>query len=169
MVVDYSSERSLRRWLDDYAHWNVGLAPRHRYEHQALYPNLMFARLSLYTTVESLLPLSPRRTLRLGRIFCHAGRRGRLWTAWMAQWIKLYGKQLLWRISNEDCRVLPDVQRGLESGEKPRGGLISTREERIAHFQRYIEQQTRCADPPFSRTQPASFTAATNESIGERS
>jgi phenylpropionate dioxygenase-like ring-hydroxylating dioxygenase large terminal subunit len=142
MVVDYSSERSLRRWLDEYAHWNVGLAPRHRYEHHALYPNLMFARLSLYTTVESLLPLSPGRTLRVGRIFCHAGPRGRWWTAWMAQWIKWYGKSLLWQISNEDCRVLPDVQRGLESGEKPRGGLISTREERIVHFQRFIAAQT---------------------------
>jgi choline monooxygenase len=141
MVVDYSGERSLRRWLDDYGHWNCGLKPRHRYEHHMFYPNLMFARLSLYTTFEALIPLNPSRTLRMGRIFCHAGRRGRLWTAWMALWVKSYGKRLLCRISDEDCRVFPSVQEGFASEDRPHGGLISTREERIVHFQTYIERR----------------------------
>lgn len=138
LTVDYSGERSLRRWLDDYAHWNIGRRARHRYEHHALYPHVMFARLSLFTTFETMIPLAPGRTLRLGRIFCDAGPRGRLWTRWMALWIKAYGKRFLGRVSDEECRVIPSVQEGFAALDQPRGGLISTREERIAQFQKYV-------------------------------
>lgn len=40
-------------------------------------------------------------------------------------------------VNDEDLAVLPSIQEGLASRVMPRGGLLSNREERIWHFQRY--------------------------------
>ena len=43
------------------------------------------------------------------------------------------------QVGEEDAAVLVDVQGGMSARDKPLGGLISTREERIVHFQKYIQ------------------------------
>ena len=42
----------------------------------------------------------------------------------------------------EDIGILKLNQAGIESPSRPRGGLISSREERIVHFQNYIRKAT---------------------------
>ena len=42
---------------------------------------------------------------------------------------------------DEDLRVLPAMQNGMMSAEKPKGGLISIREERVFHFQKFVQSQ----------------------------
>ena len=40
---------------------------------------------------------------------------------------------------------MPDVQGGLMAIDRPMGGLISTREERITHFQQFVQAATDAA------------------------
>jgi hypothetical protein len=47
---------------------------------------------------------------------------------------------------------LPAVQRGLNAPDAPIGGLISTREERIFQFQKYVQENTA---PTCVQTSPA--------------
>jgi phenylpropionate dioxygenase-like ring-hydroxylating dioxygenase large terminal subunit len=42
------------------------------------------------------------------------------------------------RVLREDFAILPQVQAGVESARHPGPGLISRREERIVHFQRWL-------------------------------
>jgi phenylpropionate dioxygenase-like ring-hydroxylating dioxygenase large terminal subunit len=42
------------------------------------------------------------------------------------------------RIIGEDLSLVPQVQAGIESPRHPGPGLISRREERIVHFQRWL-------------------------------
>jgi phenylpropionate dioxygenase-like ring-hydroxylating dioxygenase large terminal subunit len=61
--------------------------------------------------------------------------------------LAMAGELRFWRrVIAEDLAVLPQVQAGLESPGHPGPGLISRREERIVHFQRWLLQRLG-ADP----------------------
>lgn len=136
--VGYENERSLRQTLDRFGHWMAGETPAHCYRHVLHYPNVMFSQLSLYRWFECVIPLSPSRSLSIVRVMCRVGRRGPL-RAWNAFWIGRWAKTFLMRVGAEDAAILPSVQQGLAARDQPQGGLISTREERIFHFQRYVQ------------------------------
>ncbi|MEO8498634.1 MAG: hypothetical protein ABI614_26535, partial [Planctomycetota bacterium] len=53
------------------------------------------------------------------------------------------GRRFAKQVLEEDAAILPAVQRGVESLDKPSPGLISAREERVFHFQEYISKATR--------------------------
>lgn len=144
LTVDYSKEHSFRTYLDTWGHFCVGAKPRYKYEHMLFYPNFMLARLSLFTWFESMLPISPGRSFSLGHAYCYSGKPGRPLTFFNNLWVSRYGHGFVSQLAREDGSVLPDVQRGLEAGLVPRGGLISTREERLTHFQEYVAQTTGC-------------------------
>jgi choline monooxygenase len=52
------------------------------------------------------------------------------------------------RVWNEDVRLYPDVQSGLEAPLRPGRGLLSRREERVYHLQQYIYECLNGADRP---------------------
>ncbi len=139
LTVNYADERSLRRALDVFGHRVAGAVPTHQYRHILYYPNVMLSSLSLYRWFECIIPLSPTRSRSIVRVMCFAGR-GRGWlTRSKAFWVKRWASTFLRRVGREDAAILPRVQRGLNSIDRPMGGLISTREERVFHFQRYIQ------------------------------
>jgi phenylpropionate dioxygenase-like ring-hydroxylating dioxygenase large terminal subunit len=142
LTVSYEQERSFRNRLDRFAHWMVGRRPSYRYQHILHYPHLMFARLSLYQWIECILPVSPTRSISLVRLRCHIGRRGSVRRLWNRYLIPRWANKFLMRVGAEDFAVLPYVQSGLQAADRPLGGLISTREERVFHFQRYIQAST---------------------------
>jgi hypothetical protein len=117
--------------------------PRAGIEHVHCYPNLVMANMGLFTWVQVAQPLGPARSRNWWRFFHYAGVSpsplARLVTAMLKRW----GKRFFQRVLNEDRAILPGVQRGLECRTLPTGGLLSTREERIVHFQQYVKQATR--------------------------
>ncbi len=144
LTVDYSKEHSFRTYLDAWGHLCVGAKPRYQYEHMLYYPNFMLARLSLFTWFESMLPIAPGRSLSLGHAYCYSGKPYRPLTYLNRFWVSRYGRSFVSQLAYEDGSVLPDVQKGLEAGLLPKGGLISTREERLTYFQEYIAKTTGC-------------------------
>lgn len=141
LTVSYRDERSFRKRLDEFGHLLVGATPAHQYEHHLYYPNFMLSRLSLYVWFENIIPLSPTRSLSVVRVLCNAGKRSSWLTPIRAIGVKHWARTFLMRVGAEDAALLPHVQRGLDSHDAPLGGLISTREERIVHFQQYLLDQ----------------------------
>lgn len=152
LTVDYTSERSLRRLLDWIGHRMVGAAPRNQYQHILHYPHVMLSRLSLYTWFECVIPLSPTRSRSIVRVLCNVGRPGSLRRVWNKPLISRWAQSFLMQVGREDAAVMPDVQRGMMAHDRPLGGLISTREERITHFQQFVQAATDAATQ--CRTEP---------------
>jgi choline monooxygenase len=139
LTVNYSDEKSFRRSLDDLAHRLVGAVPTHQYQHILFYPNLMLSRLSLYTWFECIIPISPTRARSIVRVVCNVGKSHGLRRRCNQYWVGRWAKTFLMQVGAEDHRLLPYVQKGLSAVDRPLGGLISTREERIFHFQSYLQ------------------------------
>ncbi|TWT34285.1 aromatic ring-hydroxylating oxygenase subunit alpha [Blastopirellula retiformator] len=140
MFVDYSEERSVRATLDMIGHLAVGRPRDGSYEHILHYPNVMMARLSLYRWVECVIPVSPGRSLSVVRLMCHIGQKGQLRRLWNRFFVTKWARDFLTKVGSEDARVLVQIQKGIAAPDEPMGGLISTREERIFHFQKYVEK-----------------------------
>src|SRR5690606_7170477 len=130
---------------DRFAHWMASAQPTQRYEHVLHYPHLMFSRLSLFRWFECIVPLSPTQSQSIVRVVCDVGRRRGL-RRWNWFWLRRWANSFLMQVGAEDARVMPSVQRGLEARDQPLGGLISTREERVFHFQRYVQAATVTAE-----------------------
>ncbi len=140
LSVDFSSEHSFRTRLDSLGHWLVGHEREPVYQHFAHYPNIMFARLSLYRWVECVIPIDGESSLSIVRLMCHIGKRGQLRRWWNRYLISRWANDFLTRVGQEDAAVLAELQAGVRAADEPKGGLISTREERVLHFQRYVER-----------------------------
>lgn len=138
--VDFSQEQSFRASLDKFGHWLVGRDRTPEYQHVAHYPNVMIAHLSLYRWVECVVPVSPNSSISITRLMCHVGQKGKLRRLWNRYLISRWANDFLCQVGDEDAQVMTQVQHGLSSVDQPLGGLISTREERVYHFQNYIDR-----------------------------
>jgi choline monooxygenase len=171
LSVSYRDEQSIRRRLDTLAHQIVGATPSHRYEHHLYYPNLMVSRLSLYVWFECVIPLTPTSSRSVVRVLCNAGKRSSWLSAVRGVFVKSWARSFLMRVGAEDAALLPDVQKGLDAVDRPMGGLISTREERIFHFQQYILDSApaaaccqKCSDDDTLRMRDDDSSTRANES-----
>ncbi|PQO44277.1 aromatic ring-hydroxylating oxygenase subunit alpha [Blastopirellula marina] len=151
MFVDYSEERSFRAALDKFGHFMVGRKPEGSYEHVLHYPNVMMARLSLYRWIECVIPVTPSQSLSVVRLLCHIGEPGQIRRAWNRFFVSKWANDFLSKVGAEDAKVVVQVHAGLSAPEEPMGGLISTREERIFHFQKYVERETGSGTPDGDR------------------
>lgn len=112
--------------------------PTHEYMNLRTYPSLTCSRTDTVTFVQSILPLSPTTSVHIYRLFMprvrKASLRNRLFHWWWRPRLTAY-----WRaVFAEDHVILPRIQAGLNSPVSPSGGVVSAREERIFHFQRYV-------------------------------
>lgn len=140
LTVDFHEEKSFRTTLDKFGHWLVGRDRNPIYRHVAHYPNVMIAHLSLYRWVECIVPLSAHQSLSIVRLMCHIGRQGQVRRLWNRFLISRWANDFLCQVGEEDAQVLAQMQAGMRSVDQPLGGLISTREERVYHFQNYIDR-----------------------------
>ena len=129
---DPSAQR-LDRWM----HRLLELDPE-PYQHIHVYPTLTFIRLAMFSYLESVIPVSAEQTRVITRGFAYRGRRDRFYTPMLGVGLRRWGSRFLKQIQDEDVDILRLNQAGIRSPQRPRGGLISSREERIHHFQRYI-------------------------------
>ena len=140
LKVDFSQEKSFRASLDTFGHWLVGRERTPEYHHIAHYPNVMIAHLSLYRWVECVIPVSPSSSISVIRLMCHVGQKRQLRRLWNRYLISRWANDFLCQVGDEDAQVMTQVQQGLSSIDQPLGGLISTREERVYHFQNYVDR-----------------------------
>lgn len=127
------------------AHWAskiAGIDGDATYHQFHCYPNLVFAKFGVFSWMEAVYPDSPNDSHDQWRFFSNAiepdTARGRLVNLALAAW----GRRWFQRVIDEDERIFPSIQRGLESPIQPGGGLVSIREERVFHFQKYILDRT---------------------------
>jgi choline monooxygenase len=132
-VLDRLSHRLARAEIDP------------EFKHYHYYPHVMFGKMRLFTWIESTLPLAPGRTRVVGKFFCYAGRSRGLRSRLLARVLAGWQRKFFTKLAAEDCGVLTEVYQGLSAARQPSTGLISVREERIFHFQKYVQQATQRA------------------------
>ena len=94
----------------------------------------------LTAAIQYTVPVSPTSHRSIWRLFSHSGKTGgpawRAFSGFFNDWIIKFSR----RITAEDISILPSIQRGMSAPIHPHGGLISVREERVFHFQRFVQQ-----------------------------
>ena len=143
-IVDFQEDRSLLLWLDACAHRWSGTEQDRMFEQIHSMPNMLFGRLSFHRWFETVIPVSPTETHHLGAAFVDLGqpasRRGKLLFPFLKRWATWWHETT----NAEDRPVLLSTQSGLGSPELPRGGILSSREERLIHLQQHVLD--RCGD-----------------------
>jgi choline monooxygenase len=112
------------------------------YKHYHYYPSMMYGKMGLFTFAETVFPITPSRTRIIARFFVYPGPPGRWGSSILYRALRRWGKQFWPKVAQEDTSVMPDIQKGMQSGQQPSRGLISVREERLFHFQEYIKDKT---------------------------
>ena len=91
-----------------------------------------------YAIAQAIYPVGPDRHVNLYRMFVYRGRRPS-WRGRMLYPAHSAGLRGFWaKVFAEDRAVTGEHHRGMSSSVLPDGGLMSRREERIIHFQRYV-------------------------------
>jgi phenylpropionate dioxygenase-like ring-hydroxylating dioxygenase large terminal subunit len=145
---DYSKEgNALERLIS----LGAGVEPGYTWHHVLRYPNTIYLVMALFSMVQSVVPVAPNRCRVVTRIIVNPGRRGTVRARIMAPLLKAWGGRFWRQVLAEDAGAFPSVQRGLESAEQSRGGLISVREERVAVFQKYVLENTSGESAPAGR------------------
>lgn len=110
-----------------------------RYRQYHVYPNLMVSTSKFVSVLMHVQPHSPTQTKFGLRVFADPGER-RNPIARIAFWMaSRWAIKEVRKVLAEDFGVLPAIQQGIQSKTLPSKGLISVREERIFHFQQYLQ------------------------------
>jgi len=140
----------LRR-LGEAAYRLLGMEPSFGFDNIHFYPNMVFANMGLVTWAQTSLPDGPTNCRNFWRFFHYRGSSKSPVAAAVSKGIGVWGSRFFAKVLGEDADVMPDIQSGLQSPQQATGGgLISTREERIFHFQRYIKEATAEPEEPES-------------------
>ncbi|XZE54404.1 aromatic ring-hydroxylating oxygenase subunit alpha [Planctomycetaceae bacterium SH139] len=130
--------RATVRAIDRWHHRLLQVTPE-PYTHCHLYPHLTFIRMSVFSYLEAVIPVGPTESRIVTRGYVYRGREANWFRRATSRLAGHLGSRFLKEIQDEDCDILNACQQGLSAVEHPRGGLISTREERIFHFQQYVQ------------------------------
>ncbi len=140
--TDFPSNAPLPvQWMERAIHRALGREYVEQYTHYHFLPNLMVSTGKMFSSLMSIQPLSADRSRMSVALYGDPGPRRNpiAWAAFRcASW---YAKKEVRKIIREDLAVLPSLQKGLQSPQLPGKGLISVREERVHHFQRYISDR----------------------------
>lgn len=108
------------------------------YLHVHVHPTFMRVRADLGAGFQSVVPTGPRSCRVMFRSLAWQSASGGMARNAVAR-LMTRGALGAWkRVIGEDLAILPHVQAGLESPRHPGHGLISRREERLVHFQRWL-------------------------------
>jgi phenylpropionate dioxygenase-like ring-hydroxylating dioxygenase large terminal subunit len=119
---------------------NAGRTPRSEYHHLHVFPHLTFGMTDMFFSLQWFEPLSVE-SCRMHWWLLALDGQSLPWLQRAALARRQRQDAAFWRrVNEEDLGVLPSVQAGLESRLLPRGGLLGTREERIWHFQSYVQR-----------------------------
>lgn len=141
-VTDAPSQASrLVQRLERLVHRLLGRPFVERYEHYHFFPNLTIATSKMFSAVMAVEPLSPGRSRLTLQLFGDPGERRNLAARAAFRLASRFAAKEVAKVIDEDLAVLPSIQQGLQSPDLPAGGLISIREERVHHFQQWVQQR----------------------------
>ncbi|GAB5407051.1 MAG: SRPBCC family protein [Aureliella sp.] len=129
------------QWGEKVIHRALGREYVEKYTHYHFFPTLMISTGKMFSSMMSIEPLGPAECRLKVLLYGDPGPRRNpiAWAAFFAACT--YAKKEVRKIIREDLAVLPSIQKGIQSPKLPGRGLISVREERVNHFQRYISSQ----------------------------
>ena len=139
-IGDQEAPDAISRWLDHKTHQWLELE-REPYQHVHVYPTFTFIRMAGFSYLEAIIPIAAESTMVLTRGFAYRGRTDRWYTPALSFLSRRWGRRFLKQIQDEDVAILSLNQAGIRSTNRPKGGVISIREERIFHCQNYIQKQ----------------------------
>ncbi len=111
------------------------------YRNYLFYPSITICKMGLFSWTETVFPLAPNRTRILSKFFAQTGDITKLRNKLLLRGLANYGKKFFTTVADEDSAVFTSVQRGMETKSPPSTGLISVREERVFHFQRFVKDR----------------------------
>lgn len=126
------------------------------YVHAIAHPAFMWVAVDIGAGFQSVVPTGPAS--------CRISYRSAAWQSggrrpvadWLIRGVHRSTMPLWRRIVGEDLALMPQVQAGIAAPVHPGPGLVSRREERIAHFQRWLVERLGGADPAaWSRVVPS--------------
>ena len=130
------------RALDHLVHKLAGAEVDLTNSHHIVFPHIMLGKMRLLSWIETVYPISATRHRVVLRSFYRPTGAGTVRSGLGYYLLRAYGRNFGRTISGEDAAVIPEVQKGLASPVAPSGGLLSIREERLFHFQEYIQRET---------------------------
>ncbi len=121
----------------------LGHARSGKYEHIHHHPTFTLARTDCFSIAISFLPNSSRTTRVFVSWFAQQTAKGCNCTNWMLRRWGAMQSSFWLKVVREDARAVIGVQSGIDGalrsgGESEKRGLISIREERIFHFQKWL-------------------------------
>lgn len=116
----------------------IGRATDGGYVHGHVHPAFMWVEADLGVGFQSVVPTGPRSCRVVFRSLAWQSKRPRLLADACTRAVVRGALRVWQRVIAEDIAILPQVQAGIESPGHPGRGLISRREERIVHFQRWL-------------------------------
>ena len=149
-VTETSARSRIEEMLDRLMHRLAGQEQDRVYRNYFRYPHLMFTKVRLFRSMELVLPISPTRSRFLYKFFCYenpTSRRSRLARRLLSAW----GKRFFPKVVAEDAQAVEWMQKGLNSPRHSSEGVISAREERCHHFQKYVKDETMPSRPELAR------------------
>lgn len=142
------------RLLDRFIHHIARVEREGKYRHYHFYPSMMYGKMALFSFAETVFPIAPGRTRIVAKFFATSGENQRLAARLLFRGLRNYGRKFWPIVAAEDTSVMPDIQKGMESGSLPSRGLISVREERLFHFQEFIQAATGNGPAPGTAAAP---------------
>lgn len=114
----------------------LGREPEFVYHHLHAFPHFGIIASDAYAVAQSIEPLTPTTHVNRYRMFVYRGRAGGL--AALTRRRSTRDLVAFWsRVFAEDAAMTAAHQRGMDAPTHPDGGLVSRREERVVHFQRW--------------------------------
>ena len=129
------------KWQEGVVNRILNYQPSSGFQHFHAYPHVCIAYMGLHSWFQMTLPTGSNSSRTLWYFFCYSPSRN--WRLRLAQPIlQNWSRKFFNTALSEDAHILLSLQQGLQSPKLPGTGLISTREERIHHFQKYIHNVT---------------------------
>ena len=140
---------------------SAGRTVHDKYVHSMNYPSLMWVQVEMSAGFQSVVPTGPRSCRYVMRSLVWLSQPRRPVLDYFLRRTSRQGLKGWLQVVGEDIAYLPQVQAGIEARVHPGPGLISRREERITHFQKWLLD--RLADITPAAELPEQFAAATGE------
>lgn len=110
------------------------------WHHYHAFPHVGIVSSSAHALAQCVIPISPHQHINLHRVFTRKSARRNIGSRIVAK----FNSNSLFKLSRdtlaEDQATIAAHHRGLSMPVLPQGGLVSRREERIFHFQKYINR-----------------------------
>lgn len=153
-IAETTARSAIEENLDRLMHRLAGQEQDRVFKNYFRYPHIMFSKIRLFRSMEWVIPITPSRTRMVYKYFCYQNpnsRRSRLARRLLTTWAKRFFP----KVNKEDAMAVEWMQKGLNSPVHPSAGVVSAREERCYHFQKYIKDRTLETTPQVSQLSQA--------------